>query len=106
MAAKWPTPFDIMTLQGKMSLLAAESCAVVWMRSMGMAGLWNTASDENIRMVTEKQQAMMQAGLEAWAAAMAGKPPHKVVKKSMKPVRRKVRANRKRLTRRGPVRTL
>lgn len=101
MPAKWPTPFEIMTLQGKMALLAAESWSVIWMRSMGMVGLWNTAPDENTRMVAEKQQALMKAGLEAWTATLAGKPPHKVVKTSMKPVRRRVRANRKRLTRRG-----
>jgi hypothetical protein len=72
-------------------MLAAESQQVMWLRFMRLAAGGPIASTEAQRMVTEK----LAIAAPAAAGILMGDPPAKVVKR----FRKKVRANRRRLSR-------
>ncbi|MEY8839796.1 hypothetical protein AB9K41_12300, partial [Cribrihabitans sp. XS_ASV171] len=74
--------------------------AVIWM--LGMGGLWAAPRTETTRMVAEKQLAFAAAGRKAFAAIATGKSADVVLMATARPLRRKTRANSKRLTRLGP----
>ena len=88
------TPADMMGAWMNMSMLMVETASVMTMRMMGMAGLWSVTKSENDRMVSEKSSAM---------ATMRGKRPDEVMNAAVKPLRRKTRANARRLGKRGPA---
>lgn len=96
-------PLRLMHLQVQSGMMAAEAGAVIWMRLLGMSGFWSVPPSENARMVAEKQVAFALAGKAAFRAAMQGKAPDKVLAASLRPVRRKTRANAKRLAKSGPT---
>ena len=97
-------PFDWWLLGWQTAIMLAEAQAVIAMRIMGMAGVWAVTPSETARMVSEKGVAWSSAMTAVRSAAMAGKPPHKIAGAALAPVRRRTRANSRRLARRGPVR--
>lgn len=97
-------PFDYWraALAGSHMLLEAQ--AVIAMRTMGMAGLWNVTPGENARMVAEKAHALRESGLATAQAVMRGHAPAAVAMAALKPVKKRTGANVRRLARRGPGR--
>ncbi len=74
-------------------LLGVEAQQVIWLRAMKLAAGGKAAEHEARRMVTEKAAAPAEAGLKIAAGAGA--------KSVIRGYRGKVRANRRRLSRRG-----
>lgn len=99
-----PNPFALLQLQTQATLIAMEAGAVIWMRMMGMAGLWSVLPSENARMVTEKQKAFAEAGTRLMLGTMKGQDSQKTLSRALKPIRRTTKSNVTRLTRRGPKR--
>ena len=99
-----PNPFALLQLQTQATLMAMEAGAVIWMRMMGMAGLWSVLPSENARMVTEKQKAFAEAGTRLMLGTMKGQDSQKTLSRALKPIRRTTKSNVTRLTRRGPKR--
>ena len=83
--------------------MMAEAQMVMTMRLLGMAGFWAVPPSENFRMITEKPDAFVRSAFAASTAAMEGKRPDQVAQAAIKPLRRKTRANSKRLRRAGPT---
>lgn len=83
-------------------MVMAEAQSVIAMRLWGMAGLWSVPKGENTRMVREKTTAFSKSITAASLAAARGAPPETIVAAALKPIRKKTRANHRRLTRRGP----
>jgi hypothetical protein len=75
-----------------LSLAVAEAQQVIWLRGMKFAAGGAAANREAARMVTEK----VEAGLEAAGRLVLGASPDEISRL----YRRKVRANRRRLSRR------
>ena len=67
-------PIDIMRLGFETTRLAIEAHSVIWLRMLGMAGMWNTPFDETYRMVVEKQQAFLAASGKALEGTVRGQP--------------------------------
>ncbi|MBM1813884.1 antifreeze protein [Sulfitobacter pseudonitzschiae] len=86
-----------------MSMLMMETASVMTMRMMGMAGLWSVTKSENERMVSEKSSAFLDSAAAASVATMTGKRPDEVMNAALRPLRRKTRANARRLGKRGPA---
>ncbi|MDZ7909294.1 MAG: antifreeze protein [Gemmobacter sp.] len=82
--------------------MLAEAQAVIAMRLWGMAGLWNVAPEETMRMVEEKTEAMTESAFSAGQAAMSGAGAAAVAMAALKPVRKRTSSNMKRLQKRGP----
>jgi hypothetical protein len=78
--------------------LGAESAAVMTLRTMKIAAGGAAAEAEAQRMVSEKVEAAQALGVMALTGALGFTAPG-VVDKSIKHYRRKVSANRRRLTR-------
>ena len=98
------TPLDFMVTANRMWWLAAQANTVMAMRVMGMAGLWNVTDREDARMWSEKPEAFQRSAMAATQAAMSGKRPDQIVYAALAPLDRKVGANFRRLTKRGPSR--
>lgn len=79
-------------------LLGAESAAVIALRSIKIAAGGPAAETEARRMVSEKIEAAQALGVMAATGALGFTAPG-VADKSLKHYRRKVRANRRRLSR-------
>ncbi|MEQ8290687.1 MAG: antifreeze protein [Roseovarius sp.] len=99
-----PNPFALLQLQTQATLMAMEAGGVIWMRMMGMAGLWSVLPSENARMVTENQKAFAEAGTRLMLGTMKGQDSQKTLGHALKPIRRTTKSNVSRLTRRGPKR--
>lgn len=91
------TPANLMSLNIKMTTMMVEAHGVMTLRLLGMGGAISAPSGENERMVSEKSDAMIDACTAATKAVMAGKSPDQIMSAALKPVSRKVTANRKRL---------
>ena len=78
--------------------LAAESSSVIWMRCARLAQGGAAGDREAMRMVTEKWQAQAEIAM-ALATGRFGIEPHSIATQTVSHYRRKVRANRKRLSR-------
>jgi hypothetical protein len=74
---------------------------IIAMRLGGMAGFWNVTKAENNLMSTEKLAAVQASAFAAAAAMMFGANPAGVALAALKPVRRKTKANVRRLGKRG-----
>ena len=85
-----------------LGMLAFETQMVMAMRIAGMMGAWSVLPSENKRMVDEKAPAFAEAAYVAGAAALSGKRPDQVLDVWTRSIRRKTRANARRLGRRGP----
>lgn len=83
----------------QLATLMVEAQMVVTYRTWGMLGLWAVAPGENQRMVAEKGPAFVEASLAASRAAMSGRRPDEVAAAWIRPLRRKTRANARRLGR-------
>ena len=92
------TPFQAARLAQETGMMLAEAQMVIAMRMFGMAGLVPMSPREPTRMVQEKAEAMVQASKAASRAMMSGGGAASVAMAALKPVRRRTRANVKRLT--------
>ena len=91
------TPLAMMTLSAQLTSLMLDTQTVIALRIMGMFGALPQTRGENSRMIDEKGPAMVKAYEAATRAAIAGGRPDQIMSAAMAPVRKKVRANRKRL---------
>ncbi|SFR34248.1 hypothetical protein [Litoreibacter janthinus] len=96
------TPLDHWQNALQLGMMTMEANAVIGMRIWGMAGFWAVTDSENQRMISEKAEAAKQGMMAAGLATMKGQRPDQVLAAAIKPVRRKTRANSKRLAKRGP----
>lgn len=80
-----------------MMQLGAEATGVMALRMMKLAGGGAAATAEAERMVTEKILAAAEVGGRAWANALIG-AAHLTPQRTVTHYRRKVRANRRRLS--------
>ena len=96
------TPKQAAQLSLHTGLMMAEAQMVIAMRLWGMAGFWNTKPEENLRMVQEKAEAVVQSAARAGTAMMRGRDGAEVALAALQPVRRRTRANLRRLKARGP----
>lgn len=101
-----PSAFDLLTFSTTYWSLVAEANTVIALRTLGMMGLWNTAPNENNRMVAEKTEAFAQSAKAAGRAVARGARPDQIAIAGMKPLRGKTRPNVARLTKAGPKTTL
>ena len=95
-------PFSLWQAGLELAQLTMESQAVITMRLMGAAGLWDVTSSENSRMVSEKQEAFHSSAVAVGTAVLQGRSPDDILKAAIKPLRATTRANAKRLAQRGP----
>lgn len=95
------TPFDYMNVGFQAAQLGVEAHAVIWMRMMGMAGAWNTPSDETARMWREKPAAFTEAMGRGVQTALSGGAPERVLAATIAPLHRDAASNRRRLADRG-----
>ncbi|MGR3491822.1 MAG: antifreeze protein [Shimia sp.] len=93
-------PSEQIAAATELTMLAAETQAVMTMRIWGMAGLWNVTKGEDARMVSEKLPAWMAAYTAGTKAMLSGRPD-RVLPAMVKPLRRKTKANTRRLAKRG-----
>ena len=80
--------------------MGAEAQSVIALRMLRLAAGGHRMEAEATRMVTEKVAAATEAQLVAAVAAISGSPQHVVANKTLKVVRKRVRANKRRLSRR------
>ena len=99
---RFMTPKQAMRLATQSTLMMVEAQRVIAMRVAGMAGNWKVNADEDTRMVTEKQQAMVAAGQAMIEATARGGSSGAVALAALKPIRARTRANNARLTKSGP----
>jgi len=90
-------PIAYFALHSQATRLMMDTQTVMAIRLMGMSGFVPSRTDENYVMMAEKGPAMMRALAAGNAALMAGKSPDKILSAAIKPLARKVSANRKRL---------
>lgn len=93
------TPHALFDVQMKWTTLMLEAQTVMALRLMAMSGMIPARPGETTRMVAEKGPAMGRAFADATEAMMRGKNPDEIMIAAMAPIGRKVRSNRKRLTR-------
>lgn len=94
----FPNPFEFWRPALQMARIASEAQTVITLRLAGMAGVWPMSPVEGLRMVTEKVEAGQASAQAAMRAGLAGKGPGQVAMAALQPVRRKTRANARRLT--------
>jgi hypothetical protein len=82
--------------------LGLEAQNVMALRLMRLAGGGATGLDEARLMVTDKMTALTEAQLEATATVLAGRG-HKVAAKVLDVFKKRVRANRDRLSNQSPL---
>ncbi|MEM9476287.1 MAG: antifreeze protein [Pseudomonadota bacterium] len=98
-------PFGVWIASIEATRLAIEAQTVVALRLWGMAGIWSIRPTEPVRMFTEKPAAFVEAAAVASHAMLKGRSPDQVARAAMRPLRRKTRANVRRLSKRGVRRT-
>ena len=91
---------DLLQMGWRNTVMLAEAQAVITMRLCGMMGFWPVSGGENNRMVTEKLTALQESQAAALRAMLRGGSLAQVSEAAMRPVRRRTRANAKRLSRR------
>ncbi len=96
-------PFALMKLQTEAMMMAWEASTVIWMRSLGMMGLWSVPPSENARMISEKHSAFAEAASAAFWGPVTGKSHSATAAATLRPLRRKTKSNQRRLARRGPA---
>ena len=88
----------LLRLSYDMMQLGAEASSVMGLRMMKLAAGGAAASAEAELMVAEKLKALSDVQLQAWTSALTGSG-HLAPQRAVQQVRRKVRANRRRLSR-------
>lgn len=94
-------PFDLWRASLEAGRIAAEAQVVMGLRLAGMAGFWPMGQAETGRMVLEKLEAGALSAGAMLRAGMAGDSLPEIALAAMKPVRRRTRANARRLTRKA-----
>ncbi len=89
---------ELFRLQMRTAQMMAEAQTVIGIRMMGMAGILPSAKGENLRMISEKQNAFAQSGIAAAGALMTGKSIAQAYGLALAPIGRTTRANSLRLT--------
>jgi hypothetical protein len=95
----WFAWFDAATLAAETATFAAETQWVVALRMSRLAGGGALAASEAQRMISEKIMAGAQAQVAAGMALAAGRGMEGAARAAVRPFRRAVRANRRRLSR-------
>jgi len=95
--------YEMLAVSVETGLMLAEAQAVIGLRTLGLMGLWSLGPRERTRMWAEKAGAVRQGGVAAATAALSGATPAAIAAAALKPVRRRTRANARRLARRGPA---
>jgi hypothetical protein len=90
--------FEMFRLQMRTTQMLVEAQTVIGMRLLGMAGVMPAARGENMRMVTEKQDAFAKSGMAAMRSMMAGHSPVQTYTAALAPIGRTTQANSRRLT--------
>lgn len=96
-------PFAVIRLSTDLAWMTVEAGVVIWMRSLGMVGLWRVSDMEPLRMVAEKQGAFAEAGRAACSAVWHGALPEVALAAAVRPLRDVTRSNAHRLARRDPA---
>ena len=89
-------------LASQFARIAIESNMVIGLRMAGMAGLTRQAPTEPMRMVTEKQEAVVESIYAMVMGTARGDSAETVMNAALKPYARRTRANSRRLSRRKP----
>ena len=89
-----------LNLSFKAFQLGVEAQSVIALRMMRLASGGAGSEVEMSRMVIEKAAAVTEAQVAATSAVMAGHKDHVVAGKALKVFRKRVRANKRRLSRR------
>jgi len=79
-------------------MLALEAQSVMALRLMRIAAGGALAKSEMTRMTTEKVQALGEAQAAAVAGSITGRDSHHIAKKVVRVYKKRVRRNRRRLT--------
>lgn len=80
--------------------LGMESQSVIALRMMRLASGGRRSQTEASRMVSEKAAAAVEAQIQVAAGILTGQKDHVIAGKALKVIRKRVRANRRRLSRR------
>lgn len=96
------TPNQAVQITVHTGAMLAEAQMVVAMRLFGMAGLWNMAPEEPLRMVQEKVEAVAESAMSTLHAVFSGQGTAAVAMAALDPVRNRTRANMQRLQDSGP----
>lgn len=94
-------PANLMRTSLAFWTLIAEANTVITLRVLGMAGILPAHHTENERMAAEKGPTFAAAMVAGTRAAMSGHSVDRVALAAMRPLRRKTRANVKRLSKPG-----
>ena len=89
-----------LSLAFKIAQMSAEAQSVIALRMVRLAAGGGRMEAEAARAVTEKVIAAAQAQVAAAVAAIGGRPQYVVANKALKVVSNRVRANKRRLSRR------
>ena len=87
------------TVSSQTALLALEAQSVIALRCLRVAAGGASAQSEMTRMVTEKVQALGEAQTAAAIGAVSGRSGRQIAKKVAGVYKKRVRGNRRRLTR-------
>jgi hypothetical protein len=83
----------------KVFQMGIEAQNVIALRMLRLASGGARMETEASRIVTEKTTAAAEAQAVAAVAAFGGRPPHVVANKALRVVKKRVRANKRRLSR-------
>lgn len=83
----------------KVFQMGIEAQSVIALRMLRLTSGGARMEAEASRMVTEKIAAAAEAQAVAAVAAFGGRPPHVVANKALRVVKKRVRANKRRLSR-------
>jgi hypothetical protein len=87
------------SLSSQTAMLALEAQRVITLRLMRIAAGGALAKSEVARMTTEKVQALGEAQAAAVVGSVTGRNSHHIAKKVVRVYKKRVRGNRRRLTR-------
>ena len=91
--------FPLLAAQTRYVTFIFEAQTVIALRLMGLSGMLPSRPGETQRMFSEKPSALLDAQAAGFKAMIAGQSADKVFDAAMKPLSRKVHANRRRLMR-------
>jgi hypothetical protein len=93
------SPASWFTVSSQTALLALEAQSVVALRCLRVAAGGALAQSEMTRMITEKVEALGEAKTAAAIGAVSGRSGRQIAKKVAGVYKKRVRGNRRRLTR-------
>lgn len=98
MPSRMPTWNAWFALSSQAALLGLETQCVIALRLIRLASGGAIAESEARRMMTEKVEALGEAQTAAAITSIKGRNSHQVAKKALGVYKKRVRANRRRLT--------